>query len=43
MFQWQSDESIIVVKVFAEEDVVTYLRVKRMPRDKEFKGEGMNM
>ena len=41
--QGVSDLIIVVVKLQAYEDMVTYLRIKPVERDKEIKGEGSDM
>ncbi|OVE73724.1 hypothetical protein BVX93_00910 [bacterium B13(2017)] len=41
--QWTADEAVVVVKLVAEENMVTYLRVKLPERDMDVGGEGWNM
>ncbi len=43
MNRGSSDEAIVVIKLLASEDAVTYLRVKLAVRNKDVKGEGWNM
>jgi len=43
MGKWIADEAIVVVKLLANEDVVTYLRVKLTDSCKDAGGEGWNM
>jgi hypothetical protein len=43
MGRGSADEAIVVVKLDADEDAVTYLRVKHSASDKEVGGEGWNM
>lgn len=43
MCQGVADEVIVVVKLVACEDMVTYLRVKLPERNKDVKGKGRNM
>lgn len=43
MDQGQSDESIVAVKLDAEDTMVTWLRTKHRVRDRDVKGEGRNM
>ena len=43
MGRGSADEAVVVVKLRAYENAVTYLRVKPAERDKEVKGEGWNM
>ncbi len=38
-----SDEAIVGVKLIADEDAVTYLRIKLSENDKEVGTEGWNM
>ena len=38
-----ADETVVVVKPMAEEDMVTYLRIKPLVSDKDVGGEGWNM
>jgi len=38
-----SDEAIVGVKLIADEDAVTYLRIKLSESDKEVGAEGWNM
>ena len=40
---WFADEVVVIVKSLADEDAVTYLRVKRVTSSKEAGGEGWNM
>jgi len=40
MTRWSSDEAIVGVKSIADEDTVTYLRVKLSESDKEVGAEG---
>lgn len=40
---WFADETVVVVKSQAYEDMVTYLRIKLVKRDKDVKGEGWNI
>lgn len=42
MYQGDADEAVVVVKLLADDDVVTYPRRKLAERDKEVKGEGRN-
>jgi hypothetical protein len=43
MYQGVADEVVVVVKLAACEDMVTYLRIKLPERNKDVKGEGRNM
>ena len=43
MSQGFADEAVVIVKLLAGEDMVTYLRIKLTDRDKEIKGEGWNI
>jgi hypothetical protein len=43
MDRGSSDEAIVGVKLVAEEDTVTYLRVKLPESDREVGAEGWNM
>jgi len=38
-----ADETVVVVKSIADENMVTYLRVKLLKSDKDVGGEGWNM
>lgn len=38
-----ADETVVIVKLLAGEDMVTYLRIKLTDRDKENKDEGWNI
>ncbi len=38
-----ADDAVVVVKSIAYENMVTYLRVKLLKRDKDVVGEGRNM
>ena len=38
-----TDEAIVVIKRIADEDMVTYPRVKLTERTQDGKGEGLNM
>lgn len=38
-----ADEAVVVVKLKADEDAVTYLRVKLSASDKDVGGEGWNI
>ncbi len=42
MCQGDADEAVVVVKLSADDDVVTHLRGKLTERDREVKGEGRN-
>lgn len=43
MGRGSADETIVVVKLFAYDDAVTYLRIKRTERCMDAEGEGWNM
>jgi len=43
MDRWFSDEAIVGVKLAADEDAVTYQRVKLLESDKDVGAEGQNM
>lgn len=43
MYKQSAEEAIVVIKRVAEENMVTYLRVKLRESAKESKGEGRNM
>ena len=43
MGRGSADEAIVVVKLSADEDAVTYLRVKRIVSCRDAGGEGRNM
>ncbi len=43
MGRGSADEAIVVVKLLADEDAVTYLRIKLTDSGKDAGGEGRNM
>ncbi len=43
MDRWFSDEAIVGVKPLADDDTVTYLRIKLSESDMEVGAEGWNM
>ena len=43
MGRGSADEAVVVVKLKADEDAVTYLRVKLSASDRNVGGEGWNM
>lgn len=43
MGRWSADEAVVAVKLEANEDVVTYLRIKLSASDRNVEGEGWNM
>ena len=42
-YQGSPDLVVVVIKLNAYENMVTYLRIKHLERVKEDKGEGLNM
>jgi hypothetical protein len=43
MHRWSADEAVVVVKRDAEEDMVTYQRVKHLASARDSGDEGWNM
>jgi len=43
MGRGSADEAVVAVKLEADEDAVTYLRIKLSASDKDVGGEGWNM
>ena len=42
MDRGSAEEAVVAVKLYADEDAVTYLRVKRIASDMDVGGEGRN-
>lgn len=43
MYQGSADLAVVVVKLYADENMVTYLRIKRIESVKDDGGKGPNM